>query len=129
MLKFVERRSSADMLQFIVNLLYLGMKSGDCLWAEANGTREAIFDLLFTVPDDFVQLANDILLNGSIEIDVNRCILGEHRKISQDIEEYQDIIDILRCTGDIGNFSKKCECLFKKLTKTFSVHENFHMSA
>lgn len=123
MLKFIESKPDRSMLQFIVNLLYLGMKSGNPIWAESNGTRQAVIDLLSKVPNNFIKVANNILLNGAIMIDSDRR-LTNHSKICKDIEEYQDIIDVLRCAGDVGDFSEKCKYHFERLTGTFSAHED-----
>ena len=127
MLKFIEREvSKRDMLQFIINLLYLGMKSGDCCWAEANGTQQAVINLLYTVSDDFIKVANDILVNGSITINSDQRRLATHIKVHKDIEEYQDIVDILRTSSYeyYDYFSCICKDHFKRLTERFSVRED-----
>ena len=123
MLKFVERRSSADMLQFIVNLLYLGMKSDDYIWAEANGTEQAVTDLLSMVSDSFIKVANNILLNGAITISSDRHLKKCERSYIN-VEEYQDIVDILRGSYATYDFSERCKSYFKRLTKRFSVRED-----
>ena len=123
MLKFIESKSDRSMLQFIVNLLYLGMKSGNGIWAEENGTEQAVKDLLSTVSGDFVKVANDILLNGSIKITADRR-LAKHERIPKDVEGYQDIADVLRYVRCVGNFSNICKSNFERLTKVFSIHED-----
>ena len=125
MLKFIECKSSKnDILQFIVNLLYLGMKSGNGIWAESHGTAQAVRDLLLTVPDSFIDTANNILANGSIRISVIGKRLEEYLERDIDVEGYQDIVDILRDGEYISDFSENCRQHFEKLTKTFSVHED-----
>ena len=126
MIKFIERKSSEEMLQFIVNLLYLGMKSENGLWAEDNGTERAVRDLLSVVSDDFIKTAAKILLNGGITITVDRRLAKDERR-HINIEGYQNIIDALRELAYVGTFSKRCECHFKKLTEVFSVSEDLHM--
>ena len=126
MLKFIKCESGNDMLQFIVNLLYLGMKSDNCLWAEANGTEQAIIDLLSTVSDIFIKIANDILLNGAITVDSDQRFLASHAKVYKDIEKYQDIIDVLRGTeyADEAYFSYVCKAHLERLTGKFSVYKD-----
>lgn len=123
MLKFIESKSDRSMLQFIVNLLYLGMKSGNGIWAEENGTKSAVVDLLSAVSGDFIKVANDILLNGSITITADRR-LAKHERIPIDVEGYQDIVDVLRYVICVGNFSNICKSNFERLTKVFSMHED-----
>jgi hypothetical protein len=126
MLKFIEHKSDGAMLQFIVNLLYLGMKSDNCLWAQANGTKQAVIDLLSTVSDSFIKTANDILLNGAITIDIDRRCLASHTKVHKNIEKYQDIIDVLRDTeyADEAYFSYVCKAHLLRLTEKFPLHED-----
>ena len=127
MLKFIECESSnGSMLQFIVNLLYLGAESGNGVWAESNGTEQAVKDLLSTVSDSFIKVANDILLNGSLIIDIYQR-LTRHAKIHRDVEEYQDIVNILRDTEYEYDFSRRCKSHFERLTKKFSVHEDLNV--
>ena len=126
MLNFIKCESGNDMLQFIVNLLYLGMKSDNYLLAEANGTKQAVTDLLSTVSDSFIKTANDILLNGAITVDINQRFLASHTKVYKDIEEYQDIVDVLRGTeyADEAYFSYVCKAHLERLTEKFSVYKN-----
>ena len=125
MLKFIENGSPNDlMLQFIINLLYLGMKSNDCYWAEANGTESAVRDLLSTVSDSFISTANDILVNGSLTIDVRQRRFTMHVDEHIDVEEYRDIVDTLRAGGYLVDFSQNCKLHFERLTRKFSVHED-----
>ena len=126
MLKFIECESSnGSMLQFIVNLLYLGAESGNGIWAESYGTERAVKDLLSTVSGDFVKVANNILLNGSITIAADRR-LAKHERIPKDVEGYQDIVDILRGTEykDDAYFLDICKRHLERLTEKFSVHED-----
>ena len=119
MLKFIEYKSDKPMLQFIVNLLYLGMKSGDCCWAEANGTQQAVKDLLLTVSDSFISTANHILSNCSVKINVQQRRLKEHIGRDIDVEQYQDIVDVLRGGEYIGDFSQNCRHHFERLLESF----------
>lgn len=124
MLKFIECESSnGSMLQFIVNLLYLGAESGNGVWAESNGTERAVKDLLSTVSDSFIRVANDILLNGSIIINSDQRLI-RHAEIRRDVEKYQDIVDILRGSKHEDNFSRRCKSHFERLTEKFSIHED-----
>ena len=123
MLKFIELESNRDMLQFIVNLLYLGMKSNNVIWAESNGTEQAVKDLLSTISDSFIKVANDILLNGSIRINSDQR-LAKHGRIPKDVEEYQDIVDILRDAKHEDDFSRRCKSHFERLTEKFSIHKD-----
>ena len=120
MIKFIECKSSkSDMLQFIVNLLYLGMKSGNGIWAESHGTQQAVKDLLLTVPDSFIDTANNILANGSVRISVIGKRLEEYLTKHIDVEGYQDIVDILRDGEYISDFSINCKHHFERLLKSF----------
>ena len=125
MLKFIELESNRDMLQFIVNLLYLGMKSHNTMWAESYGTERAVKDLLSTVSDSFISTANNILVNGSIRINSEQRLVIR-TKMYKDVEEYQDIVDILRGTkyGDDAYFSYICKRHLERLSEKFSVHED-----
>ena len=123
MLKFIELESNRDMLQFIVNLLYLGMKSHNTMWAESYGTERAVKDLLSTVSDSFISTANNILVNGSIRINSDQR-LANHKRIPKDVEKYQDIVDILRGSKHEDDFSRRCKSHFESLTEKFSVHED-----
>ncbi len=129
MLKFIECESSnGSMLQFIVNLLYLGAESGNGIWAESNGTERAVKDLLLAVSDSFISTANNILVNGSMRINSDQHLMIR-TKIYKDVEEYQDIVDILRGTkyGDDDYFSYICKRHLERLTEKFSVHEDHHL--
>ena len=129
MLKFIECESSnGSMLQFIVNLLYLGAESGNGIWAESNGTERAVKDLLSTVSDSFISTANNISVNGSMRINSDQHLMIR-TKIYKDVEEYQDIVDILRGTkyGDDVYFSYICKHHLERLTEKFSVHEDHHL--
>jgi hypothetical protein len=119
MLKFIKSELDRPMLQFIVNLLYLGMKSGNCCWAQHNGTEQAVKDLLSTVPDSFISTANNILVNGSIKINVDQRRLKEHLERHIDVEQYQDIVDVLRGGESIGDFSRNCRQHFERLLENF----------
>ena len=119
MLKFIKSESDRPMLQFIVNLLYLGMKSGNCCWAQHNGTEQAVKDLLSTVADSFIDTANNILVNGSITINVEQRRLREHLERYIDVEQYQDIIDVLRGGESMGDFSQNCRQHFERLLENF----------
>lgn len=124
MIKFIESKSlNKDMLQFIVNLLYLGMMSGNSVWAQSRGTEQAVLNLLSTVSDGFIVTANDILLNGAIGITFDSRLRNQP-KISKDIGGYQSIVDVLRAVEYEANFSRRCKSLLEKLTEVFSVHEN-----
>ena len=123
MLKFIELESNRDMLQFIVNLLYLGMKSGNIIWAEENGTEQAVKDLLSTVSDSFISTANNILVNGSIRINSDQRLI-RHAEIHRDVEKYQDIVDILRDAKHEDDFSRRCKSHFERLTEKFSIHDD-----
>ena len=127
MLKFIESKSDRSMLQFIVNLLYLGIRSNDCCWAQHNGTEQVVKDLLSTVPDSFIDTANNILLNGSITINVQQRRLKEHLNEHIYVEGYQDIIDVLRSGGHIGDFSQNCRHHFERLCRKFSVDKDLSM--
>ena len=126
MLKFIEPESNRDMLQFIVNLLYLGMKSDNLIWAEENGTEQAVKDLLSTVSDSFISTANNILVNGSIRINSDQRLI-RHGGTHRDVEEYQDIVNILRDTEYEYDFSRRCKSHFERLTKKFSIHEDLNV--
>lgn len=125
MIKFIKGTSSKeDMLQFIVNLLYLGMKSDNSYWAESNGTKEAVLNLLSMESDDFIKDAKNILLNGALTITDDQRLAIHTNKVCKDIEEYQDIVDVLRADKYIDDFSGMCRIHFKKLTEVFSAHED-----
>jgi hypothetical protein len=101
------------------------MKSDNIAWAQHNGTERAVKDLLSTVPDSFIKTANDILSNGALTINVLQRLASNPKK-HKDVEEYQNIVDVLRGT-DYGNhvyFSYLCRAHFKRLVEAFSVHED-----
>ena len=128
MLTFINTPKEDILIQFIVDLLYLGKISKNSCWAESYGTEQAVKDLLSTVSDSFISTANNILVNGSIRINSDQRLVIR-TKMYKDVEEYQDIVDILRGTkyGDDAYFSYICKSHLERLTEKFSVHEDLHI--
>ena len=128
MLTFINTPKEDILIQFIVDLLYLGKISKNSCWAESYGTERAVKDLLSTVSDSFISTANNILVNGSIRINSDQRLVIR-TKMYKDVEEYQDIVDILRGTkyGDDAYFSYICKSHLERLTEKFSVHEDHQL--
>ena len=77
MLTFINPPKEDALIQFIVNLLYLGKVSNDRCWAEAYGTERKVVDLLEDHLD-LIEKANDILGNGNLAIIHNRFTQSSH---------------------------------------------------
>ena len=119
MLTFINPPKEDALIQFIVNLLYLGKVSNDCCWAEAYDTERKVVDLLEDHLD-LIERANDILGNGNLAIKHNRFTQYSH--VSKECEGYEDLINIFKYNPSNGDFSKDCRKLLDKVSAAFEVY-------
>ena len=119
MLTFINPPKEDMLIQFIVNLLYLGKISENCCWAESYGTARKVIDLLEDHLD-LIEKANRILGNGNLAIRNSR--FAQHTHESKECEGYTTLVNIFRDTPSSGDFSKDCRRLLDKVSAEFETY-------
>jgi hypothetical protein len=119
MLTFINPPKEDALIQFIVNLLYLGKVSENCCWAESFGTERKVVDLL-EEHLDLVEKANVILKNGSLAIKNNR--FTQSTRAFKECEGYEDLINIFKNNPSDGDFSSDCRKLLDKVSAEFEIY-------
>ena len=119
MLTFINPSKEDVLIQFIVNLLYLGKISENCHWAESYGTERKVVDLLEDHLD-LVEKANIILKNGCLAIKNNR--FTQSTRVFKECEGYGDLINIFKNNPSDGDFSSDCRRLLNKVSAEFETY-------
>ena len=119
MLTFINLPKEDVLIQFIVDLLYLGKISGNCCWAESCGTKEKVIELLEDNPD-LIENANDILGNGNLIIRNKR--FTQYSYIPKECKGYEKLINIFKDTPSNADFSNDCRKLLDKVSAEFEIY-------
>ena len=119
MLTFINPPKEDVLIQFIVNLLYLGKISKNSYWAESYGTKEKVIKLLEDQPD-LIERANDILGNGSLRIRDNK--FGRWIRIYKKCEGYKELVNIFKNNPSSTDFSYDCKKLLDKISEEFETY-------
>ena len=119
MLTFIDLSKEDVLIQFIVDLLYLGEISKNSCWAESYGTKEKVIELLEDNPD-LIENANDILGNGNLIIKNKR--FAQYSYIPKECKGYEKLINIFKDNPSNTDFSKDCRKLLDKVSAEFEIY-------
>ena len=135
MLKFIEFKSNAidpaelTIIEIIIKLVKYGVKSGNCIWAQSNNTREDVYNLTSVLSSKTLEEIN-LILRSTLGLEVDkRFILRNCPTITVELSDSLKNItnnlfgsEIYKIRNDLNqiDFCAKCKFIHEIMTKNIS---------